>query len=74
MAETKPLANQLILELKEILERKNGRSYSYDEAARIGRGLVGIYDELADNPLGIGVIKKKKGDADDSPQLTHKNR
>ena len=54
MAETKPLTNKLILELKDILERKNGRSYSYDEAARIGRGLVGLFDELADNPLDIG--------------------
>lgn len=67
MTDSKPLTNELIKELQAILERKNGRKYSYDEAARIGRGLVNLYDELADNPLGIGVIKKK-GDVDVSLQ------
>ncbi len=61
MAEAKQLPSELILELKAILERKNGRPYSYDEAARIGRGLVEIYDDLADNPLGIGQTKKEGG-------------
>ena len=60
MTDSKPLTNELIKELQAILERKNGRKYSYDEAARIGRGLVELYDELADNPLGIGI--KKKGE------------
>ena len=60
MTDSKPLTNELIKELQGILERKNGRKYSYDEAARIGRGLVELYDELADNPLGIGI--KKKGE------------
>ncbi len=60
MTDSKPLTNELIKELQVILERKNGRKYSYDEAARIGRGLVELYDELADNPLGIGI--KKKGE------------
>ncbi len=67
MPDSKTLTKELILELKEILERKNGRSYSYDEVARIGRGLVGLYDELADNPLDIG-IKRKKKDVDVSLQ------
>ncbi len=61
MAETKPLTSELILELKAILERQNERTYSYDEAARIGRGLTDIFSELADNPLGIGHIKRKGG-------------
>lgn len=60
MSDSKPLTNELIKELQAILERKNGRKYSYDEAARIGRGLVGLYDELADNPLGIGIINGRK--------------
>lgn len=68
MSDSKPPAKELILELKKILERKNGRKYSYDEAERIGRGLVGLYDELADNPLGIGVKKKKGGFVDVSLQ------
>ena len=61
MSDSKPPAKELILELKEILERKNGRKYDYDEVERIGRGLVGLYDELADNPLGIGVKREKGG-------------
>ncbi len=65
MPETKPLTNELIRGLQEILERKHGRPYSYDEAARIGRGLVNIYSELADNPLGIGHIKQKGGNNDE---------
>lgn len=60
--DTKQLSKDLVLELKEILERLNGKTYSYDEVARVGRGLVGIYSELADNPLGIG--HKKKGNSD----------
>ncbi|HET9098129.1 MAG TPA: hypothetical protein VFN51_00765 [Candidatus Saccharimonadales bacterium] len=67
MSDSNPLTKELILELKEILERKNDRKYSYDEVARIGRGLVGLYDELADNPLDIG-IKRKKRDVDVNPQ------
>lgn len=61
MAETKTLTSELILELKAILERQNGRVYSYEEAARIGRGVTDIFSELADNPLGIGHIKRKGG-------------
>ena len=68
MSEAKTLSKELIVELQAILERKNGRPYSYDEAARIGRGIVGIYGELADNPLGIGIIKK--GGGDDKEHLT----
>lgn len=64
MFETKPLTNELIRELKAILERKNEQPYSFEETARIGRGLVEIYSELADNPLGIGYIKKKGGGSD----------
>jgi len=66
MAETKPLTSELILELKAILERNNGRTYSYEKAARIGRGLTDIFSELADNPLGIGHIKRKGGNEDSS--------
>ncbi len=61
MSEATSIKKDLILELKAILERKNDRPYSYDEAARVGRGLVEIYDELADNPLGIGHVKTKGG-------------
>ncbi len=68
MSDSKPLTNELIHELKEILERKNGCEYSYDDAARIGRGLVGLFDELADNPLGIGIKNKKGGVVDVSLQ------
>lgn len=60
MSEAQSPTNELILELKGILERKNKRSYTYDEVVRIGRGLVGIYRELADNPLGIGHKKRKE--------------
>lgn len=74
MPEVKPLTNKLILELKEILERKNGRPYSYDEAARIGRSLVGLFSELADNPAGIGHVKNKGGADDDSLQIAQNNR
>lgn len=69
MSEAQTLTKELIVELQTILERKNGRPYSFDEAARIGRGLTDIFSELADNPLGIGHIKRKGG-SDESQNVT----
>ena len=43
--------------LKAILERENGRFYSPDEVERIGRGLISLYADLADNELNIGFPK-----------------
>ena len=40
--------------LRRILEKEQRRMVSYDEAFEIARLLISFYDNLADNPLGIG--------------------
>jgi hypothetical protein len=52
------LIKEKVLRLQDILGRKNGRTFSYEETEQIGRGLLNIYSNLADNELGIGLIIK----------------
>ena len=48
------ISQKQILKLKKILEKEHGREFSFEEASRIGNGLVRLYSNLADNNLGIG--------------------
>jgi hypothetical protein len=41
-------------ELRQILEREQGRRFTTVEAETIGRGLIRFYENLLDNSLGYG--------------------
>lgn len=51
---TNPLTREDVFRLQKILEQDYGRTYSFEEVSRIGRGLINFYSLLADNELGIG--------------------
>ena len=48
------IPTEQIERLRRILEKEQQRMVSYDEAFEVARLLISFYDNLADNPLGIG--------------------
>jgi len=58
MSSQETLLKERVLKLQAILALENGRPYSYEEAERVGRGLLNYYSNLANNELGIGLIIK----------------
>lgn len=40
------ISNQMYEELREILEKQNGRAYTFEEAKEIGDGLIDFYRTL----------------------------
>jgi len=48
------LSKESLQRLQQILEAENGYAYDITTVEEIGRGLINIYSQLADNSLGIG--------------------
>lgn len=42
------ISNEMYEQLRRILEKQNGRSYTLDEAKEIGNGLVDLFNLLAE--------------------------
>jgi hypothetical protein len=70
MSTNEALIKEKVLKLQAIIGRENGRTYSYEEAESIGRGLLNLYSNLADNELGIGLIERPTEDYENQLKLS----
>lgn len=41
------ISDEMYEQLRQILEKQNGKTYTFEEAKEIGEGLIGFYELLA---------------------------